>query len=100
MPNDKLLLENHGTKLMELKPSTIWSTAMEDLKRRENNRHDSGNPAKMKHYAFHRDHVKKAESANDVIRAALNEPEKGRRSTKYNTRLIYSDLDLLRSALR
>jgi len=96
MANDKRLLEEHGTELMVLKPSSIWSAAQNDLAIREKNQEDSG----VRHYAFHRDHVRNASSPNDVIRAALKDPEKGIASAKFNTRLIYSDVERLKAALK
>jgi hypothetical protein len=98
MSNDKRLLEEHGTDLMVLRPSSIWSAAVEDLKRREHN--TKAELAELKHYAFHRDHVRKAETANDVIRNAIAGIEKGRLSGKYNTRLLYRDPELLKQALQ
>jgi hypothetical protein len=114
---DKVLAE-HGTQLMALKPSSIWAAAMEDLKRREHNREDNGRPDRMKQYAFHRAHVEKAQTANDIIRAAIADIQrdgelidpkgdspgryasKGRASGKSTTRLIYSDVRLLQAALQ
>lgn len=104
-------LQDHGTKLMELKPSSIWAAAMADLERRKHNIKYGD----FQFYAFHRDHVVSAESANDIIRAAIKDIEdaeaaaedadapvvaKGRKSGKANTRLIYSNVELLKAALR
>lgn len=102
------ILQTHGTKLMELKPSSIWQAAMADLKRRERNKNVVGD---YERYAFHRDHVERAETANDLIRAAIKDIEdaeaaevpviaKGRKSGKANTRLIYSNVELLKAALQ
>lgn len=95
MSNDKRLLEEHGTELMILKPSSIWSAAMSDLAKREHN--SKADITELKHYAFHRDHVKKAQTANDVIRAAIAQIGKGQASG--NTRLLYRDPELLKAAL-
>ena len=92
------VLEEHGTQLMVLKPSSIWSAAMEDLKRREFNKQAAGDS--FRPYAFHRRHVIKASTANDVIRAAIAEPGLGIVSGKRDTRLLYSDVELLKAALR
>ena len=108
MANDKRLLENHGTQLMELKPSSLWAAAMEDLERRKRNMgivrdadgKSLGWDGKYYHYAFHRDHVLKSDTPNDIIRRALAEPGKGQASGKYTTRLIYSNLETLKAALR
>lgn len=112
------VLASHGTQLMQLKPSSIWAAAMEDLKRREANREDSGRPDRMQQYAFHRDHIIKAENANDILRAAIADIQrdgelinpdgdspgrwvsKGRASGKATTRLLYSDARLLQAALQ
>lgn len=91
------VLEVNGTRLMKLKPKMIWDCAMADIARRERNKDCVGWP---EHYAFHRKHVLKAESANDIIRAAIKDIDLGRRSAKRDTRLIYSDPELLKEALR
>ena len=54
----------------------------------------------MKHYHFHRDHVRKATTANDILRAAIDQIEKGRESGKKITRLLYADAELFKSALQ
>lgn len=90
------VMEQHGTKLMQLKPSAIWSAAMQDLKRRASNLE---NPPPYQQYAFHRRHVLKANTANDIIRAAIEQPGLGQASGKKDTRMIYSDVELLRKAL-
>src|ERR1017187_7764626 len=98
MPERALpVLEEHGTRLMVLRPSSIWAAAMEDLKRRAYNK-DPGEEG-FKVYAFHRKHVLKADTANDVIRAAIAEPGIGMASGKRDTRLLYSDIELLKAAL-
>ena len=64
-------IEQHGTKLASLKPSMLWNLAMEDLARVQSNRLcERGYYAR---YHFHRSHVRKATSANDILRAALAE---------------------------
>ena len=92
------VLEEHGTPLMVLKPSSIWAAAMADLKRRAHNK--SADATTMKHYAFHRNHVVKASTANDIIRAAIAEPGLGLASGKKDTRLLHSDVRLLEAALQ
>jgi hypothetical protein len=93
------LLEQHAAPLMKLKPGMIWRCAMDDLDRRERNLKRS-DPSEMEEYAFHRDHVAKSNSANDILRAAIADPVKGRISDKRDTRLLYADVDLLKSALQ
>jgi len=63
-------------------------------------RNRGGSIGTMERYAFHRKHVKGAESANDILRAAIADPERGRVSDKPDTRLLYSDVDLLKSSLQ
>jgi len=92
------LLEQHGTTLMKLKPSMIWGLAMADLEKRERNK--AGDRNSPEHYSFHRSHVRKAKTANDVIRAAIEAPALGRASDKSVTRLLYADEELLRQSLR
>lgn len=108
MPERALpVLEEHGTRLMVLKPSSIWAAAMEDIKRRVHNtevvassKSSWGRRGEFKHYAFHRRHVLRANSANDIIRAAIAEPGLGRASGKKSTRQLYSDVELLKAALQ
>lgn len=104
---EKRLLEEHGTQLMVLKPSSIWHAAMEDLKRRSHNADITEKAKKSsffvgayRQYAFHRDHVAKASTANDLIRLAIAQPGLGLNSGKRDTRLIYSDIELLKASLR
>jgi len=54
----------------------------------------------MRHYHFHRDHVRKAATANDILRAAIEDPARGRESGKKLTRLLYSDVEKLKAALQ
>lgn len=92
------VLEANGTKLMQLKPSMIWATAMRDLHAKISNQ--GGSITTIKHYAFHRKHVHKAETPNDILRAAIADPEPGRQSAKAPTRLLYADIDLLKASLQ
>ncbi len=92
------VLEEHGTQLMVLKPSSIWAAAMADLERRAYNTAPGEDGFKV--YAFHRKHVLKATSANDILRAAIAEPGIGLASGKRDTRLLYSDVELLKAALQ
>jgi hypothetical protein len=90
------VMEQHGTTLMKLKPRMIWDIAMADLDRRERNKTKAWD---FEHYAFHRDHVAGANTANDIIRAAIADRALGLASDKADTRLIYSDLETLKAAL-
>jgi hypothetical protein len=104
-PNDKLVvkrvhsvLEQHGTTLMQFKPEAIWRMAMSDFDRRAGNQ--GADVARMKHYNFHRAHVRKATTANDILRAAIEDPALGRESGKKVTRLLYADVEQLKAALQ
>jgi len=92
------VMEQHGTKLMQLKPSMIWRCAMDDLARRVRNTDPKS--VEYEHYAFHRKHVAKASTANDILRAAIAEPGLGQASGKRDTRLLYADVELLKAALQ
>lgn len=91
-------LEQHGTTLMQFKPEAIWRMAMADFDRRAGNA--NADVTEMKHYNFHRDHVRKATTANDILRAAIADLERGRGSGKKITRLLYGDAEQLRKALQ
>ena len=92
------ILEAHGTTIVQLKPSMIWKLAMDDLERREHNK--TAGLGDFKAYAFHRSHVAKAKTANDIIRAALDGMHRGLESGKKDTRLLYSSRELLEAALQ
>lgn len=84
-----------------LKPVSVLYAAEEDMRRRERNLEDRHRVAAgdMEHYAFHRDHVRKAESAFDLIKIALEDIERGKNSGKRMTRALYNSQELLREAL-
>ncbi len=92
------VLEEHGTKLMALKPSMVWRCAMDDLERRDRNK--LAQHGDYQQYAFHRRHVVKASTANDILRAAIEQPGLGQASGKKDTRLLYADVELLKAALQ
>ena len=91
------LLDDHGTKLMQLPPSAVVAAALADLRRRDHNNDPSLAPP-YEQYAFHRLHVRMAKSCAHLIELALASPDKGADSTKRLTRILYSDLELLRAA--
>jgi len=103
------MMDVHGTKLMELKPSSILAAAEKDLQRRVDNLQlckvsvdNSGYPFQFQRFAFLAPHVRAAKSAADLLRRALRDAEDGGRgilSHKRMTRLIYGQPDLLRAAL-
>lgn len=98
---DREMLAQHGTRLMQLKPSSIVAAAAEDLRRCARNcaPRVEGYSRDIEHYAFHRDHVRGAETPRGIIAAALAEPGKGIGSGKAATRLLYDDVGLLAAAL-
>lgn len=91
-------LETNGTVGLPFKPDAIWRMAMRDFEWRSGN--STAVVGKMKHYHFHRDHVRKANTANDILRAAIGDPGKGRESGKKLTRMLYSDVEKLKAALQ
>lgn len=98
--SERTMLEDHGTALMILKPSSLVQAAQADMRRRERNASEAqtDNPS-YEPFAFHRTHVRKAVDAEDLLVRALMEPGLGRTSGKYNTRLIYSNGELLLKAI-
>jgi hypothetical protein len=100
---------------MPLKPQNIVQAAEGDLARRERNRKRAIKPAPgawydlrpegpMEPYAFHRAHVRAASNARDLIDRAITEPvvalgdDDHPGTAKVNTRMIYSNGDLLTAA--
>jgi len=100
--SDRNMLAEHGTKLMELKPSSLLRAAQADLRRRERNTEEARaafGAASYEQFAFHRSHVRKATDPQDLLIRALMEPGLGLSSGKYNTRLIYSSGETLLKAI-
>src|SRR5678815_1353898 len=101
MSKEATMLADHGTELMVLKPSSLLQAAEADLKRRARNSDEAQTDApSYEQFAFHRAHVRKAVDAHDLLVRALMEPGLGASSGKYNTRLIYSNGELLLRAIR
>lgn len=99
---EREMLRENGTQLSMLRPSSVVATAQADLRRAARNKERFGEPCEF--YAFHRKHVTKAARGIDaspkkLIEIALADMERGKVSGKYNTRLLYSDEQLLKSAL-
>lgn len=90
------MLLTYGTRAFRLKPNSILQAARQDLLTKARKAQDS--EEWVKPYAFCRKHVKKAKSVPDLLKAAMADLDRGLASSKYNTRLIYSDPDLLREA--
>ena len=83
---------------MQLKPSSIQQAARADLDRRARNKGKAFGD-NLEEYAFHRKHVQKAKTTNDLIRMAIADPAPGLQSSKRNTVLIYNDEELLKKSL-
>jgi hypothetical protein len=97
---EREMLADHGTKLMELKPSSLLQAAAADLRRRARNADEaSADQPSYEQFAFHRSHVRKAVDPQDLLVRALMEPGLGMMSGKYNTRLIYSSGETLLKAI-
>lgn len=94
---EREMLQKHGTVAFRMKPGAIVSAAEQDLRIRQNKKADIDEPGRP--YAFLSSHVRKAKTAADLVEAAIANPDKGIESGKYNTRLIYGDVELLRAAL-
>lgn len=104
---------------MPLKPQNIVQAAEADLVRRRRNMERAKEPepwttraeGSMEPYAFHRNHVRKATSALELIELALAHPDivlgkhgegeelnEEPKSAKANTLMIYRDVELLTEA--
>ncbi len=98
--NERVMLADHGTELMRLKPSNLVQAAEADIRKRQRNAVEAQTDRPCyEHFAFHRDHVRKATDVQDLLIRALMEPGRGLASSKYNTRLIYADAGTLLAAI-
>lgn len=87
--------------MSSLKPQNVLQAAEADLMRRYRNKRYVGTRAKaFEPYAFHRDQVRAAKTIKQLVRSALMCPDKGLKSKKKNTRMLYADGALLVAALR
>lgn len=86
---------------MGLKPQNIIQAAEADLARHRRNAQEAqtSNPS-YEQYAFHRNHVRKSETPQDLIRLALMNPSAAEKTVKANTKLIYGNAALLIAAIR
>jgi len=101
---EREMLADHGTQIVKLTPGSVLGAARADMKRKIANAEIGKQPFGYsgygyEHYAFHRRHVRRAVDAADLLARASNEPEAGLTSKKYNTRLLYSDVQLIRAAI-
>jgi hypothetical protein len=98
--SERTMLAEHGTKLIELKPSTVVQAAEEDIRRHRRNKEAAEDgDLSFEQFAFHRKHVRKAVDALDLLVRAYVEPGVGLSSAKYNTWLLYSSEQLLQDAI-
>jgi hypothetical protein len=108
--NDQTILRRHGTTAFILRPSRLIAAAQEDLRRYYRN--TDPNRSSIERYAFVAYHVRKVArrfdgwleehvlgtAAEMLLACAIADAERGQRSGKHWTRLIYSDVPLLRQA--
>lgn len=90
---------------MSLRPINILQAAEADLMRRIRNKGQylqgmSRPREKFEPYAFHREHVRRAKTIEQLLVIALMQPAAGLRSKKRNTKMLYGDGALLVQALR
>lgn len=85
-----------------LKPQNIVQAAEADMKRAARNARQAAMSKQFsvtyEEYAFHRDHVRRAETSHDLMLLALMNPVV--KTKKANTALIYGNGALLVAALR
>lgn len=89
---------------MTLKPVNLIQAAQADLRRRARNieRYARGDNS-IEQYAFLAQHVRTARDVSHLLqlaaRFAARHPDRGEKSAKKNTRLIYGNRDLLAMSL-
>lgn len=91
------MLQEHGTQLLRLKPSSIVSAAEADLKLRERKKEHTAAPDEM--YSFARKHVNRANSPGHLIALAYFDPNAAVSTDKKSTYVVYNDRDVLKTAL-
>lgn len=88
---------------MPLKPQNLIQAAEADLKRATRNAEIAmeakhrGGTGHYEQFAFHRDHVRRADTARELIVLALMNPNI--KTAKPNTKMIYGDATLLFQAV-
>jgi len=92
-----LMLQEHGTQLVRLKPNNILQAAEADLRLRERKKERTAEPDAM--YSFARKHVQRANSAGHLIALAYFDPAAATSTDKKSTYIVYNDRDVLREAL-
>lgn len=86
-----------------LKPQNLVQAAEADMKRALRNAEHAFNAKEFsgigyEEHAFHRDHVRRADTASELLLLALMNPTV--KTAKPNTRLIYGNAQLLIEAIR
>ena len=89
-------LARHGTILFHLSARTIRGCAARDLENRHANKMAGGPPYAS--YAFHREDVRAASDAADLIARAITNRARGMTSGKRETVLLYADGAALEAA--
>ncbi len=86
------------TKGDQLSPGLVIAAARGDIEVRKHNS-DKLKAPPFQRYAFHRDHVRDAETAKDILTRALKNRNPGLLSAKRQTFVLYSDTAALTAAL-
>lgn len=89
------ILVDHGTAAFSLKPSAVIAAAVHDLQVKARSKRGAAG----RRYAFAWEHVSAASTPASLLALAIEHPSEGVGSPDANTRMLYRDLDLLRSAL-
>lgn len=92
-----LMLQEHGTQLVRLKPANILQAAEADLRLRERKKEKTAEPDMM--YSFARKHVQRANSPGHLIALAYFDPHAATSTDKKSTYVVYNDRGVLREAL-
>lgn len=93
----KLMLQEHGTTLIRLKPNNIVQAAEADLKLRERKKEKTAEPGAL--YSFARKHVQRANNVGSLVALAYFDPKAAESTDKKSTYIVYKDRDLLRETL-
>lgn len=94
---EALMLQEHGTKLVQLKPNNIIQAAKADLRLRERKKEKEADPDER--YSFARKHVQRANDIGHLIALAYFDPNAALSTDKKSTYVVYKDRDLLRETL-
>lgn len=92
-----LMLQEHGTQLVRLKPQNIVQAAEADLKLKEKKANKEAEPGAM--YSFARKHIRSASNVGALVALAYFDPNAAKKTDKKSTYVVYKDRDLLRETL-